>query len=124
MRKLFNLNKIILARSPVFSTMFSSKSFIESQYNEVNLDTFSSEVVEAMIQFIYTDQTDLLGDVEKASELLEMAEMYELPSLKYDCFVELMHKLDIKSAAKIAVISYYYKPTEEILVLIKDFVER
>jgi len=104
--------------------MLGSTSFIENKNNEVILDTFSPEIVEGMLQFIYTDRTDLLGNIENASELLEMAEMYQLTSLKYDCFVELINRMDIENASKIAVIAYYYKPTAGIMALVRDFFER
>jgi hypothetical protein len=118
------MTHVFSARSAVFSTMLSSDSFAEHKSNEIALDALSPDAVERMLQFIYTDRTKIPNCTDEIAELIEAADMYELPALKYDCYFELVCRLDETNAAKIAVISYYYRPADDILAVIKEFIHR
>jgi len=112
------------ARSRVFHKMLGSESFSESQDSVINLDTLSPSVVENMLQFIYTDSAAIPKECDDICELLEAAEMYELFPLKYDCYYELISRLDITNISKIVVIAYHYRPTDEIMAVIKEYLHK
>jgi hypothetical protein len=56
---------------------------IEAKENTVDINDFDADVVKAMLEYIYTGETDDL--CEKAAELMQIAEKYDLGGLKEDC---------------------------------------
>ena len=62
--------------------MFSTE-MIEAKENTVDINDFDADVVKAMLEYIYTGETDDLNG--KAPDLMQIAEKYDLPGLKEDC---------------------------------------
>jgi len=78
--KEFYCNQFLLAaRSPVFKAMFQT-NMKEQVTGSIDIDEFTSQVVEKMLLFIYSGA---VPDVDKhAKDLLNIAEKYQLQQLK------------------------------------------
>ena len=96
----FSAHKIVLAAgSPVFSTMFQSHGFTESETNIIKIDDLEPPVVYEMLRFLYTDrvkQFDLL-----ACGLLFAAEKYMIELLKTKCQAVLAESLTIENCSEL-----------------------
>ena len=80
---------ILGLRSAVFKAMLLNSPTLEQQTRQIQLeDMVNSDVVEALLSWIYTDQHNYL-DVEDTVELLKLANKYLLHSLETKCEKEL-----------------------------------
>ncbi len=87
---------MLMARSPVFKTMFEA-DMKEAEANEVTILDITPAVGKEMITYIYTDKApNIRGMVE---ELWFAAEKYQLPGLKALCENEIVKQLYIHNAA-------------------------
>jgi len=82
---------MLTARSPVFEAMFQSK-MMEQQTRSIDIDDFTSDVVENMLIFIYSGTTPNVD--QKAKELLNIADKYQLQQLKNSLGEKLVSILD------------------------------
>uniref|UniRef100_A0A0N5CE69 BTB domain-containing protein n=1 Tax=Strongyloides papillosus TaxID=174720 RepID=A0A0N5CE69_STREA len=71
--------RTLATRSPVFFELLYNKSE-ETQNNIVEINDFSIEVVDAMLSYLYRDEVPNIENI--ASEVLAIAEKYELNGLK------------------------------------------
>lgn len=78
---------ILRARSPVFDRMFQ-QDMKESTSRELSIEDVRKDTVEAMLEYIYTGE--VTKKVKNESELVYVADKYELPGLLELCF----HKLN------------------------------
>jgi len=78
---------ILRARSPVFDSMFQ-QDMKESSSRELSIEDVQNDTVEAMLEYIYTG--GVTKKVKNESELVYVADKYELPGLLELCF----HKLN------------------------------
>ena len=91
-------HKLILsARSPVFAAMFSTE-MKESTENRAEIRDISSDVFEALVRFIYTDQVEFTEIDTK--DLLVAANRYMIPLLKARCEEQLSGSLSIENCAE------------------------
>ncbi|ODN02519.1 Speckle-type POZ protein-like B [Orchesella cincta] len=98
----FKAHKAILsARSPVFAAMLST-NMLEKEQNSVKILDFEDDVVRGMLEHIYTGQTDLIN--VRPSELLQIADKYDLPFLKEDCEYKLAESLSLSMENVAAVL--------------------
>jgi len=88
----FKCHKVILgACSPVLSNMFDN-DMKESNTGLLEIEDFEPEVVEAMIEYIYTNEvTKTVRDLDR---LLYIADKYDLPGLVKYCYREFSARLD------------------------------
>ena len=105
--KELNAHKLILsARSPVFARMFQHNTR-ESITNTVTITDITAEVLEAMLQFVYTDDCAILQKHTVSDtitrELLIAADKYQLEQLKTVCENELSKTLSIPTVAETLV---------------------
>ena len=107
-------------RSPVFSRMFSS-GMLESTQNVVKIDDFSDDIVKGMLDYIYTGQTGSLP--ENASELLRIADKYQLLGLKEDCERVIEKNLTIENAAEILALAHIHS-ANKLKTRVMVFIER
>jgi len=101
-----NLNILIpvflLVRSQVFAAMLNSQ-MVQAHSNKVEIADFDPDTVKGMLQYLYTGKTDLL--TERATDLLEIAEKYDIPGLKWICQHSLATNLDKENAAVMLVLA-------------------
>ena len=100
--KSFPCHKAILAsRSETFKKMFSA-SMVEAQSGQADLK-MKVETVEAMLEFIYTGKVTVKATNE--SELLEAADMYQLPGLVAHVFNQFKTLDSVEKVADILIIA-------------------
>lgn len=96
-------HKVILkARSPVFDAMFSNQ-LSENLDNLVVIKDLDHEVLDKMIQFMYTGKASNLANV--ADRLLMAADKYDLPVLRVLCEQEMGINLSVENAAQTLVLA-------------------
>ena len=94
-------HKIILARCPYFSAMFSS-NMSETIQNRVELSDVSGVVLEAIIAYLYTDE--LITSLSSTAELMALftaADRYGLERLKRICEQSILSTISIENACDI-----------------------
>ncbi|XP_074099182.1 speckle-type POZ protein-like [Cotesia typhae] len=100
-QKIYAHKSILIARSPVFASILING--IDDKKNELTISDFSPEIIEKMLQFIYTDQIiDLDSD---AKDLLQIADKYQLQALKELCEESLCKSITIDNAVDIMVLA-------------------
>ena len=94
-------HRVILAsRSTVFRAMFEHNT-IESKEGRVDITDCTTEAILAMVNFMYSDAAPQFDDATfSSSELLMVAEKYDVQGLKRVCEQELLTKMDFKTAAR------------------------
>lgn len=101
--KKFRAHKAILAtRSPVFRQMFAH-DMVENKLNAVRVVDFEAEVIEEMLESIYTNVSSLeLKLYEEGEdfvmELFKAADKYQIDDLKLECERVLYENLSVDSA--------------------------
>jgi len=108
----FKCHKNILsARSEVFKNMLAPHT-LESQTNTIRLEKVPAEAVNEMIKHIYT--SEIPSDPEILSvDLLQLADMYQLVSLKDACVENLLASLDVPSCISTFIIMDHYLPLDK-----------
>jgi len=99
------LHLLYLARSPVFYAMLNC-NMIEKELSQVEIADFDDDVVKGMLEYIYTGETELMA--ERAPDLLQIAEKYDLSGLKEDCEYVIADHLTSDNAAEILVMAHIY----------------
>jgi len=138
--EVFNCNQSILsARSDVFRAMFQA-DMKESKTKKVNIKDVNPDVLNEMLQFIYTGSTNDNVLMEKSQELLAAAEKYQMNCLKEICEDQLCLKLQVNNSIEYLVLGDMHQafklrrmalrmvaknlaaivPTEEYKVLVKN----
>jgi speckle-type POZ protein len=72
---------ILAARSNVFLTMFQQSNTIEMTSSILILNDYNSSSIDLFLQYLYSD-TCVFTDDKKAEEILELADKYNVESLK------------------------------------------
>lgn len=99
----FKCHKFILAlRSRVFDRMFIHNT-TESERNEVNITDISPDVMQSLLNFIYTDE---IKEEMISEELLYAADKYEVQRLKAICEKVLASQMSVSKAIDIAVAAH------------------
>lgn len=101
--KTFDAHKCVLAScSAVFEAMFTNE-MKEKETSEVKIDDVEANVFTEILRFVYT------GKVEKpevlASDLLFVADKYDLKNLKIYSQQEMLKNLNVETAVKYLVLS-------------------
>ncbi|OXU23128.1 hypothetical protein TSAR_012762 [Trichomalopsis sarcophagae] len=97
--KEFPVHKNILSvRSPVFSAMFEA-NMRESIENVVEVNDSSPEIMNELLQFIYTDNVNL--EVVPIMELLTAADKYQVEGLRVKCLESIMANLSTENFAEV-----------------------
>uniref|UniRef100_A0A0K0FN34 Speckle-type POZ protein-like (inferred by orthology to a human protein) n=1 Tax=Strongyloides venezuelensis TaxID=75913 RepID=A0A0K0FN34_STRVS len=107
---------VLAARSPVFCEIFNNK-LEKCQTNFMEIKDFRAEVVREMLRYIYTDE---VSDIQNmASEMLEIANKYELHRLKSIAAKYLCSDLNIENVCERFILSEAYSSRE-----LKDMVQK
>ncbi|XP_074107862.1 speckle-type POZ protein B-like [Cotesia typhae] len=97
--KKFPAHKLVLmVRSPVFRAMLSS-----SKEHEINIPDTCPDMFDKLLEFIYTDRVADLDAV--AEDLVELADKYQVRTLKQVCFEELCMSVNIENAARMILLA-------------------
>jgi hypothetical protein len=72
---------ILAARSNVFLTMFQQKDSIEMTSSSLILNDYNPSSIDLFLQYIYSDSC-IFTDDKKAEDILELADKYNIESLK------------------------------------------
>ncbi|XP_053392572.1 BTB/POZ domain-containing protein 3-like [Mercenaria mercenaria] len=96
---------ILAARSPVFQAMFFG-TFTESK-EEVPLKDAEKGIFDLFLRYIYSDAVTLEGDT--ASELLQMAHLYQVPRLVQVCADFLEKNITPENACEILTLALGYE---------------
>ena len=102
----FLAHKFILsARSDVFAAMFSHKDTKEDKSGEVHINDCDHEAMEIFISYLYGDETPASTTTfEVAKQLLNVANMYKVESLKKTSIKMLLARLDEDNAIEISTL--------------------
>jgi len=79
---------------------------VEAEMNTVEIGDFEEDVVEGMLEYMYTAQVETLQT--KAPELLQIAEKYDLPGLKEESEHVIAENLTVENAAEVLVMAHLY----------------
>ena len=96
---------VLSARSPVFRAMFKA-DMTEKKKGKVEIQGFSSDVIQNMLHFIYTgllSTTEL--DETEAADLLGAADQYQLDLLKRVCENKLCEILNVDNCLRLLAIA-------------------
>jgi len=97
-------NKCILAaRSPVFRAMFENDC-VEAKSGSVNIEDIDVDIVEQMLQYIYTDVVPDLS-VDNAAGLFAAADKYCLIRLKESCGMYLASSLTVDNCISVLMLA-------------------
>ena len=111
--RVFDCHQVILSsRSPVFEAMFQA-DMTEKKTRKVQIDDFHPNVIEEVLNFIYTGcvKTPKLLD-ENAPNILSAAEKYQLDQLKDLCEEKLCKNLDKNNCVKLLVFGDMFRASK------------
>lgn len=78
----------------------------ETAFNTVKISDFDGEVVKGMLEYVYTARTEVMD--ERASDLLKIADKYDLQGLKDDCQHAISQNVNVNNAAETLVLADRY----------------
>ena len=104
--KHFLAHKLILsARSDVFAAMFSHRGTTEDESGEVHIDVCDHKVMEMFLAYLYEDATPASDTTfEVAKQLLNVANMFKVESLKKKSIKMLLAHLDEDNAIEMSTL--------------------
>jgi speckle-type POZ protein len=82
-----------------------AKKMLESNMNTVEIADFEEDVVEDMLKYIYTGRVESSMLPDKASNLLQIAEKYDL---KKECEYTLASSLTMETCADVLVLAHLH----------------
>lgn len=100
-------HKVVLAAgSPVFAAMFT-QGMAEAGSDEVTLDGITSEQLQQLVHFLYTEEPhpDAFDDPEG---LLEVADQYQVPRLVAVCERKLCENIEVETVARLLVLADHH----------------
>jgi hypothetical protein len=106
-RTLNSHKHILSARSEVFETMLNS-GLSETSTNEIKMDDFDFEVVQAMLQFICTDKVDETSLRFFVKPIFEIAHKYQIMGLMSLCENFMSENLNLDNILKYLMLSEMY----------------
>jgi len=101
--EIFHCHRIVLdARSHYFRGVFKN-AFLENTSSQINMEGIASEIVKAIIEYMYTGK---LKDLQsKAIQLLKAANMFDFSLMKKSCEESLISVLKIDNAVDMFVLA-------------------
>ena len=106
--RIFECHEFVLsARSPVFRAMFQS-NMTEKRTKTITIADHSPDVIQKMLQFIYSGKAVLDDQQELTRELLKAAEKYGLEILKKMCEDKLCESLVLENSVKNIILGEMY----------------
>ena len=102
---------VLSARSPVFRAMFQT-NMTEKRTKTITITDHSPDVIQKMLQYIYSGKVDLDEQQELTRELLKAAEKYGLEMLKKLCEEKLCDSLVLKNSVKNLILGEMFGATK------------
>jgi len=100
------VHRIILAtRSPAFSAMLES-DMVERRSGRVEIKDFGKNIVEALVQFIYTAKVD--ENFEDVVELMKIGHKYLIKSLVEECGKKIAREISKENVLELGVLADIY----------------
>ncbi len=96
---------ILSAGSPLFAAMFQSGS-VMSEAREVVIENVDPQVFIQLLTCLYTGSAPKLNEVNITRPLLELADMYDVETLKDECIDVLKKELKIDNAIEMFIWSH------------------
>lgn len=97
---------ILAARSEVFRAMLNDAAkSSEAESGVIKVDDVDAPVMEALVEFIYTDRSSIKNSAKALLQLLVAADAYDLTTLKQLCENELSHRLDVSTVIDVALLA-------------------
>lgn len=93
----------------MFAVMLQT-NMTEKEQSNVRILDFDDDVVKGMLQYLYTGETDLIG--QRAPDLLRIAEKYDLPGLKKICEHAIIKDLNVDNAAVMLILAHMHNATQ------------
>ncbi|XP_044004283.1 speckle-type POZ protein-like [Aphidius gifuensis] len=101
-------HKMMLSiKSPVFSAMFDHESMKESEDNRVIIEDFDADIVNQMLEYIYTEKPPSNID-NCAHDLLGAAHKYQIDELFLMCEINIMAKMTAESVIDTLFVANLY----------------
>ncbi|KAK0071888.1 hypothetical protein PV326_000700, partial [Microctonus aethiopoides] len=123
--KEIKVHKIILAAySPIFLALFKADMSTESVNEKIIVTDIESDIMEKVIEFMYTGVIDPVLDFNVLLSILEVANKYEIIVLKELCEKKLSENMTINNVLKILERASLYGVPQLIETLISFMVER
>ncbi|PIC54797.1 hypothetical protein B9Z55_003901 [Caenorhabditis nigoni] len=85
------------AHSDVFQMMLSHDNMREVRDKQIDINDFSPGAVRAMIEFIYSGGIRTEFDVYQATDVMQIAEKYQILALKSSCEQSLLDRLSVNN---------------------------
>jgi len=119
----FKCHKVILASmSTVFKTMVLNDQFVEKQRNCVTIEKASADTVEAMLEFM--SKGVVPSDIEeKAIDLIDLADRYNLQDLIEICESSLVDNLTIENVVETFIAIDLHVPGSQQRQKLLDFIK-
>jgi speckle-type POZ protein len=83
--------------------MFANK-MLESSMNTVEIVDFGEDIVKEMLKYMYTGKLESIPD-DKALDLLQIAEKYDLPGLRKKCEYIMTQNLSVETAIDVLIVA-------------------
>ena len=97
---------ILSSQSTTLQTYFSSESFVKGQTGVYSMQHMSPEILEDVIKWMYMHNITNASD--KATQLLDAAEYFQIAGLKEFCVDLLVKKLSVNNCLELLNLSYKY----------------
>jgi len=119
----FKCHRVILASmSTVFKTMVLNDQFVEKQKNTVTIEKASADIVEAMLEFM--SKGVVPSDIEeKAIDLIDLADRYNLQDLIEICESSLVDNLTIENVVETFIAIDLHVPRSQQRQKLLDFIK-
>merc|ERR1719508_584077 len=119
----FKCHRVLLAsRSTVFKAMILNDNFVETRQNSITIGEASPDMVEAMLDFIYTGRVP--DDIqEKAIDLINLADSYDLQDLMEICESSLINNLTVEGVIETLIAIDLHCPNSQNRQKIVDFIK-
>jgi BTB/POZ domain/Leucine rich repeat len=103
--KEFAVHKCVVAsQSSVFATIFKNE-MKEKKVGKMTIDDFTADVVEGMLEFLYTGQSN---NESNAMDLFAIAAKYDIATLKTDCEKLIICNIDEFNALEVFALGYLH----------------
>ena len=105
--KIFSVHKLVLkSKSDVFKAMFTN-DMSEAETGIVKIDDIDAEVIEEMLNYIYTGKTEKMSELSQ--ELFQVANKYAIFDLREECEEYFAFDLNFENAVEILDLASVYE---------------
>lgn len=118
----FDVHKIVLSTVPYFDSLFSAEGMNESNTGDVELHNVSSDIMEALIEYIYKRESRVNSD--NAAELFIAADMLQISQLVGKCLQVMLDKVDVDNCVELLNMAEFFDAASCLHAPVLDFICR